>query len=120
MIELLIWILAVYGTTTILVSAKITEPLRNWVKFSKSWENEEGKKCVIERENEFAKFCSKILACFLCTGFWVSIFWSIFVWSPSSIYMINWNPLRLLFDGCVGACCVWTMFLYLSPKTQGK
>lgn len=59
MCEIIIFLLACYGTTNIIVSSKIFKPLRDWLdELPSRW-----------------KMFSTLIHCPLCLAFWVGIFW---------------------------------------------
>ena len=99
LVSVLIWIMAVYGMTTIMVSSVLFEPVRN----------------------ALAKvaFLHKLINCMLCTGFWVGVFWGGLFWDPFSKVETSYL-LRLLFDGCFGAATTWIIYLKMYPLMYGK
>jgi hypothetical protein len=99
LVSVIIWILAVYGMTTIIVSSSIFEPVRKSV--------------------EKIGFLHKLINCMLCMGFWSGVFWGGLLWDPFS-KVDTLYPLRLLFDGCFGAASTWLIYLKVYPLMYGK
>jgi len=99
LVSVLIWILACYGMTTIIVTSNIMLPFRNALK-------------------KYA-LLHKLVNCMLCMGFWVGVFWGSLMWDPFSRVDATY-PLRLLFDGCFGAATTWIIYLKMYPLTYGK
>jgi hypothetical protein len=99
LVSVLIWILACYGMTTIIVSSVLFEPVR------KALEN--------------IKLLNKLVNCMLCMGFWVGVFWGGLYWDPFA-KVDTFYPLRLLFDGCFGAATTWIIYLKMYPLMYGK
>lgn len=97
--NLIIWILAVYGTTNIIVFSTLFKPIRDYLR-------------------NF-KFIGKVVTCILCMGFWVGVFWGTMYWSPG-ISINNQNYLYPLFDGCIGSSACWLIYLLISSKMEGK
>jgi len=99
LVSVLIWILACYGCSTIIVSSVLFQPVRKAV--------------------EKISIANKLINCMLCMGFWIGMFWGGFFWDPfSKIDAIY--PLRLLFDGCFGAATTWIIYLKMYPLMYGK
>tara|TARA_R100001509_G_C4827601_1_gene202100 strand:+ start:270 stop:578 length:309 start_codon:yes stop_codon:yes gene_type:complete len=99
LVSVLLWILAVYGMTTIIVSSVIFQPIRKAV--------------------EKIAPLHKLINCMLCMGFWVGVFWGGLFWDPFSKVDALY-PLRLLFDGCLGAATTWIIYLKMYPLMYGK
>lgn len=100
-----IWAIAVYGTANILVYSTIMQPFRNLL----------GK----------VNFFGKLINCILCTGFWVGMVWGYIIWSPAEYlmlrpYMVFQPVIDLLFNGVVGSCLCWVIYLHLADKMVGK
>ena len=100
LVSVLIWILAVYGMTTIIVSSTIMEPVRN------------GLTTIIPP-------LGGLLNCMLCMSFWVGIFWGMLYWNPFSKAEGN-ILLHALFSGCLGSATTWLIYLKFFPLMQGK
>jgi len=99
LVSVFLWILAVYGMTTIVVSSVLFQPVRKSV--------------------EKIAFLHKLINCMLCMGFWVGMFWGGLFWDPFS-KVDALLPLRLLFDGCLGAASTWIIYLKMYPLMYGK
>ena len=99
LVSVLIWILACYGMTTIIVSSVIFEPVRNLV--------------------QNIQPLHKLFNCMLCMGFWVGVFWGGLFWDPFS-KIDTFYPMQLLFDGCFGAATTWLIYLKVYPLMYGK
>tara|TARA_Y100001938_G_scaffold129712_1_gene184941 strand:- start:813 stop:1121 length:309 start_codon:yes stop_codon:yes gene_type:complete len=99
LVSVLIWILACYGMTTIIVSSVAFAPIRKAVQ----------KISVLH----------KLINCMLCMGFWVGVFWGSMFWDPFS-NIETFYPLRLLFNGCFGAATTWLIYLKAYPLMYGK
>lgn len=80
MTNLLMYILVVYGITTVIVQSKIFRGIRDFIKKRSS-------------------FFYSMVTCMMCTGFWVSLFVSF--WLPQTGYII--------FDGFLGLGGVWLL-----------
>tara|TARA_R100001591_G_scaffold93485_1_gene99369 strand:+ start:99 stop:410 length:312 start_codon:yes stop_codon:yes gene_type:complete len=98
--SVLIWILAVYGMTTIIVSSTIMEPVRNFV-------------------TSKIPPLGKLVNCMLCTAFWAGVFWGMLYWNPFCEAEGHWI-LHALFTGCFGSATSWLIYLKLYPMMQGK
>jgi hypothetical protein len=98
---LLIWILAAYGMSQILVYGSIFESLRNGIH---RW-----------GEDEYApfqglgKFLSELISCMMCTSTWVGFFMSLILFSPS-IYTFDCHiSIGTFFDGMLASGSVWAL-----------
>tara|TARA_R100000231_G_scaffold103000_2_gene76500 strand:+ start:1341 stop:1652 length:312 start_codon:yes stop_codon:yes gene_type:complete len=98
--SVLVWIMAVYGMTTIIVSSTIMQPVRNVIS---SWIPPLG----------------KLVNCMLCMGFWAGVFWGTLYWNPFSQAEGHWL-LHALFSGCLGSATTWLMYLKVYPLMHGK
>lgn len=100
MIQLLIFMIAAYGMTTILVYGSIFNGLRD--KIHKNAENEG----ILQG---FFKFISELIKCMLCSGTWTGFFLSLTMFSPVS-YFIGLNEYySVFFDGMFAAGAVWAI-----------
>ena len=100
--EILIWILAAYGMTQILVYGSIFDGIRNWI-------------------TKNSKFFGDLLSCMMCTSTWVGFFYSLVLWSPSANY---WNlPIpysNIFFDGMIASGSVWALNAIIEWYEQNK
>ena len=80
--DFLYWVLASFGITTIISVSKIFKPVREFI----------GTK---------SKFLGELLACSMCTGFWVGVFLSLAYYSPTG---------SIFFDACVSSACCWLLY----------
>lgn len=88
--DILFWIFASYGMTSILVWGSIFENLRNQIKIH-------------------SKFFGDLISCTLCTSTWVGFFFSICLGGLSTNYFnIHWVP-AIFFDGMFTAGSVWAI-----------
>ena len=103
-VEFLIWSLGVYGTANIIVFSNFFKPVREFFKDT--------------------PFFGKMIVCILCTGFWVGLFWSLVVWSPANMFIMQsyWanKYTNTLFDACIGSCICWIIYLFLHTRSEGK
>jgi hypothetical protein len=108
--ELLLFILAGFGVTTIITKGDIFEPLRNWL------DNGE--------ESIYDNFFGILITCPLCVGFWVGVIQSLIFDSPvlsnlatdiDTTTTINWfwwafkSTVATIFDGGLVAGMAWTL-----------
>ena len=85
--ETLIWILAAYGMSQILVFGSIFETTREWI----------GRKSI---------FFGDLLGCMMCTSTWVGFFFSLTFYSPTeTMTMIPYT--NIFFDGMLASGSVW-------------
>jgi hypothetical protein len=100
LVSVLIWVLAVYGMTTIIVSSAIMEPVRKMI-------------------TKTIPPLGKLVNCMLCTAFWAGVFWGMLYWNPFSKAEGN-VFLHALFSGCFGSATTWLIYLKFFPLMQGK
>ena len=87
--ETLIWILAAYGMSQILVFGSIFETTREWI----------GRKSI---------FFGDLLGCMMCTSTWVGFFFSLAFFSPTaSLVTIPYS--NIFFDGMLASGGVWAI-----------
>ena len=85
--ETLIWILAAYGMSQILVYGSIFQNLR-------------------DRLIRNSKFFGELIQCMMCTSTWVGLFFSLAFYSPTeTMTMIPYT--HVFFDGMLASGSVW-------------
>ena len=87
--ETLIWILAAYGMSQILVYGSIFENLREW---------------IIRKST----FFGDLIQCMMCTSTWVGFFFSLAFYSPTAT-MITVPYTNIFFDGMLASGSVWAL-----------
>jgi len=96
---ILIWLLAAYGMSNILVYGSIFQGLRNWFR--------EMGNSNIPVINGVFKFISDLVGCMMCTSTWVGFFMSLVAYSPwHEIIGLN-QYLSIFFDGMLASGFVW-------------
>ena len=101
MTQVLIWMIAAYGMTTIIVYGSIFDSLRNSIH---KWANYEHAPF-----QGLGKFISGLIGCMLCTSTWVGFFFSITIGGLTSSHLnIHWLP-SIFFDGMFTAGSVWAI-----------
>jgi hypothetical protein len=86
--EVLVWLIAAYGMSQILVYGSIFDKQREWI----------GKK---------SKFFGDLLGCMMCTSTWVGFFFSLVVWSPTNELGLLLPYSNIFFDGMLASGGVW-------------
>ena len=87
--ETLIWILAAYGMSQIIVFGSIFEGFRQW---------------LIRNST----FFGDLVQCMMCTPTWVGFFFSVVFFSPTeSMVMIPYT--NIFFDGMLASGSVWAI-----------
>jgi len=87
--EILIWIIAAYGMSNILVYGSIFENLRD--------------KIIIKSD-----FFGDLIQCMMCTSTWVGFFFSLAFFSPTAdLVVIPYT--NLFFDGMLSSGGVWAL-----------
>jgi len=100
---ILMWILASYGMTTILVYGSIFNGLRNWIH-----RNAEPNIGWVLFTPVF-KFISGLISCILCTSTWVGFFLSLTLYSPWHEFVGFNKYFSIFFDGMLSAGAVWAL-----------
>jgi hypothetical protein len=98
--EILIWLIAAYGMTNILVWGSIFSTARQSIHDMAEVEG---------FHQPIAKFLSGLISCMMCTSTWVGFFMSVFYYSPSQEYVM-FNPFfSWFFDGMLASGAVWAI-----------
>jgi len=87
--EILIWILAAYGMSQILVFGAIFDKSRNWI-------------------TRHSTFFGDLLGCMMCTSTWVGFFFSLTFFSPTETMTII-PYTNIFFDGMLASGSVWAL-----------
>jgi hypothetical protein len=125
---LLIFILSCYGGANGIVYSRLLLPMRLWITYSFYKLDEKGNfMSGVQRTNPIAKFFSKLVYCPMCMGFWLGIFFNLFIFSPIGLSYgfihsmpAFYNKLAiLLFDGFLGSASAWIMHLLLRYRMEG-
>ena len=85
--EVIIWILAAYGMSQILVFGSIFDTTREWI-------------------TKKSTFLGDLLGCMMCTSTWVGFFFSLTFYSPT-LSMITIPYSNIFFDGMLASGSVW-------------
>ena len=97
----LIWVLAAYGMSNILVYGSIFQGMRS--SFRKIGDSK------ISLIGDLFNFISDLLSCMMCTSTWVGFFMSIVACSPwHEIIGLN-QLLSVFFDGMLASGAVWAI-----------
>ena len=99
--ELLLWTLAAYGMTNILVWGSIFSNFRDEIH---KWSMNENAPF-----QNVGKFLSGLIICMMCTSTWVGFFMSLFFFSPSDYYLCAENYIAWFFDGMLASGSVWAI-----------
>lgn len=108
LINLICWVLGVFGAANGIAVSALMQPFRDWV----------GKK---------SNFFYKLVTCVMCLGFWLG-FLASFVWSPmgyhiSTLELTVSNYFRLLttliFNGFIGSASSWLLYLLVKNRQFG-
>jgi hypothetical protein len=87
--ETLIWILAAYGMSQILVFGAIFDKPRNWI-------------------TRHSTFFGDLLGCMMCTSTWVGFFFALTFFSPTES-MTTLPYVNIFFDGMLASGSVWAL-----------
>jgi len=101
----IIWSLATFGAANIIVYSTMFKPVRERL--------------------VGVPFFGKLINCILCMGFWVGVFWGLTIWSPSEYFILKQSvPFQLFFDmlfnGSLGSCVSWLIYLSIANRMAGK
>jgi hypothetical protein len=97
--ELVLWAVAAYGMTNILVWGSIFADLRNRIH---TWGMSE-----VAAFNGVGKFLSGLISCMMCTSTWVGFFLSLVYFSPSMEILGSNQYFAWFFDGMLASGSVW-------------
>jgi hypothetical protein len=97
--EILIWLVAAYGMSNIIVYGSIFQGLRNYI----SALGESG----IPLVEQVFKFISDLISCMMCTSTWVGFFMSLTIFSPCSEFLKLGTFSSMFFDGMLASGFVW-------------
>jgi len=93
MVELLIFIVTVYGASNIMVFGSIFKKFRN----------------IVGVDSDDPSFFGKLFGCMMCLPFWWGVLLSIFMYSPTEQLNISIEYLNIFLDGCLASGAVWVL-----------
>ena len=96
----LIWVLAAYGMSNILVYGSIFQGFRDGIR---NWGNS------MLPFNGVAKFIGELLSCMMCTSTWVGFFLGLTIFSPTLFLFETPIEYSWFFDGCMASGGVWAL-----------
>lgn len=99
--NILIWLIAAYGMSQILVYGSIFDETR--LSIHKWGQNK------LLPFNFLGKFISELISCMMCTSTWVGFFMSMVVFSPFNFYMGVHPLVATFFDGMLASGGVWAI-----------
>jgi len=102
MTSLVIFMLAAYGMTTILVYGSIFNGLRSFI-------HEQANTQTPNILTPGFKFVSELIQCMLCTGTWTGFFLSLTMFSPVHTFIGLNEYYSVFFDGIFSAGSVWAI-----------
>ena len=102
MTSLVIFMLAAYGMTTILVYGSIFNGLRSFI-------HEQANTQTPNILTPGFKFVSELIQCMLCTGTWTGFFLSLTMFSPVHTFIGLNEYYSVFFDGIFSAGAVWAI-----------
>jgi hypothetical protein len=102
MTSLVIFMLAAYGMTTILVYGSIFNGLRSFI-------HEQANTETPNILTPGFKFVSELIQCMLCTGTWTGFFLSLTMFSPVHTFIGLNEYYSVFFDGIFSAGSVWAI-----------
>ena len=103
MTQLIMWMVAAYGMTTILVYGSIFNGLRNWI------HRKAEPSIKLNILQPIFVFFSSLIKCMLCTGPGVGFFMSFTTFSPWHELIGYDRNFSIFFDGMVSAGSVWAI-----------
>ena len=98
--KIIIWSIAAYGMSTIIVYGSIFDGMRYYIKAI----GEDG----LLPGSSICKFISKLITCMLCTSTWVGFFFSLCFGGLVTQFGIHWI-LGIFLDGMFTAGIVWAL-----------
>ncbi|MGM7636165.1 DUF1360 domain-containing protein [Bacillus sp. Hm123] len=115
-LEMLIFILASFRLTRLMVFDEITELLRRpfFVEVMEKTGNGELETFIVPKEKGVVGFLGRLLSCYWCTGVWVAAFWVLFYFC----FPLIAEPLLLIFAIAGGAALVETVVQYLIKDNE--
>jgi len=105
LVDLIIWLITLYGTVNIIAFSAIMAPVRNWISYKDGKVDDKGRFSGTLRTNFVSKFLTKLMYCPMCLGFWIAIAISLMWKSPT-------NGVYLL-DAFCGSGASWIIYLAL-------
>lgn len=99
--SLVIWILAAYGMSQILVYGSIFESWRNSIH---KWGDDKTAPL-----HHVGNFISRLISCVMCTSTWVGFFMSMVLFSPTKDMFSSSPVISTFFDGMLASGAVWAV-----------
>jgi|TARA_Y100000296_G_C5091000_1_gene214833 hypothetical protein len=108
LIELLVWILVVFGAANGIAVATVLEPVRNFFYPPSQWDSEKEK--WVENPKKPWPVIGKLLQCPMCLGFWLGGLLGLYWFSPSSSF---------IGDAFFGSATSWMLYILIQKRQFG-
>ena len=108
LIELLVWILVVFGAANGIAVATVLEPVRNFFYPPSQWDSEKEK--WLENPKKPWPVIGKLLQCPMCLGFWLGGLLGLYWFSPSSSF---------IGDAFFGSATSWMLYILIQKRQFG-
>jgi hypothetical protein len=105
MMHLVIFMLACYSMSSIIIDQKIFEEAREWVAV-----------CSTEHPNFWTKKLCAFIRCYFCTGFWAGVIIVSFLINPFNITILD--PLLGGLVGALSSYYLHIMFSFIEKKAE--
>jgi len=103
-IQIIFWVLIIYGITQIIVESKLFKPLREWY-------NPGNPKNHYSNRLEYYRdlYLHTMMTCMLCMSVWVATFVSMHFFSPT---LLIYGTSVIFYDAMIGSTLVWFLNVF--------
>ena len=123
LVSLIVFMLSIYGGANGIVFSRLLLPLRLRLAY-KSYIIDEMDQITsaVRRTSKISSILVKLVQCPLGVGFWLGVFYSLAVYSPSQqgVDYREYGITCTLFDGFLGSAAAWIMHLLMQKRQDGS